>query len=222
MRISCYGSQQQYMNSCKTWGDKTLSRNPLKTGWGVHCSTLINSISDSPLYSMSTLNIYVGDWSTFIHTLFQQIVSKHLPRAWYWIRGIQQCARQMKLLSSCNIYLNEGLCWTNKLKNRWIYQKKNKQYPGHSEWFYSPESVVIHKNHHIICYVCVCVWKLLSLCDPMDWSPLGSSLHGILQARTLEWGSIPFSRGSSQPKNRTQASHIAGRFFTIWATREAL
>ena len=95
-------------------------------------------------------------WSTFIHALFQQIVSKHLPCAWYWVRGIQQCTRQMKLLSSCNVYLNEGLCWTNKLKNRWIYQKKNKQYPGHSEWFYSPESV-IHKNHHIICYVCVCV-----------------------------------------------------------------
>ena len=45
---------------------------------------------------------------------------------------------------------------------------------------------------------------------------------GILQARILEWVAMPSSRGSSQPKNQTQVSHIAGRFFTVWATREAL
>ena len=55
----------------------------------------------------------------------------------------------------------------------------------------------------------------------MDCSPPGSSLHGILQARLLEWVAIPFSRGSSQPWDRTPVSCIAGRFFTIWATREA-
>ena len=48
----------------------------------------------------------------------------------------------------------------------------------------------------------------------------GSSAHGILQARTLEWV-VPFPRGSSQPRNQTQVSHIAGRFSTICATREA-
>ena len=46
----------------------------------------------------------------------------------------------------------------------------------------------------------------LTLCDPMDCSPPGSSVHGTLQARILEWVSIPFSRGSSQSKDRTQAS----------------
>ena len=46
--------------------------------------------------------------------------------------------------------------------------------------------------------------------------------HGILQARILESVAIPFSKGSSQPMGQTQVSHIAGRFFTIWATREAL
>ena len=45
---------------------------------------------------------------------------------------------------------------------------------------------------------------------------------GILQARILEWAAIPFSRELSQPRDRTQVSRIAGRFFTIWATREAL
>ena len=46
-------------------------------------------------------------------------------------------------------------------------------------------------------------------------------VHGILQARILESVAIPFSRGSSQLRDQTQVSHIAGRFFTIWATREA-
>ena len=62
----------------------------------------------------------------------------------------------------------------------------------------------------------------LTLCIPMDCSPPGSSVHGILQTRTLEWVAISSSRGSSRPRDQTQVSHIAGRFFTIWATREAL
>ena len=61
----------------------------------------------------------------------------------------------------------------------------------------------------------------LTLCDPMDYSPPGSSIHGIFQARVLEWVAISFSRGSSWPRDRTWVSHIAGRHFTIWATREA-
>ena len=47
------------------------------------------------------------------------------------------------------------------------------------------------------------------------------AVHGILQARILEWVAVPFSRGSSQPKDRTQVSHIAGRFSISWAIREA-
>ena len=53
-----------------------------------------------------------------------------------------------------------------------------------------------------------------TLCDSIDYT-----VHGILQARILEW--VPFSRGSSQPRGRTQVSPIAGGFFTSWATREA-
>ena len=48
-----------------------------------------------------------------------------------------------------------------------------------------------------------------TLCDPMDYT-----VHGILQARILEWVALPFSRESSQPRDRTQVSHIAGGFFT--------
>ena len=61
-----------------------------------------------------------------------------------------------------------------------------------------------------------------TLCDPVDCSPPGSSLHGILQARVLEWGAISFSRGSSRPRDRTRVSRIGGRRFNLWATREAL
>ena len=55
----------------------------------------------------------------------------------------------------------------------------------------------------------------------MDCSQPGSSVHGILQARILEWVAILFSRGSSQPRDWTQVARTAGRIFTIWATREA-
>ena len=58
-------------------------------------------------------------------------------------------------------------------------------------------------------------------CDPKDCSPPGSSVRGISQARTLEWAAVSFSRGSSQPRNRTQVSCIGGRRFNLWATREA-
>ena len=54
-----------------------------------------------------------------------------------------------------------------------------------------------------------------TLCNPMNYR-----VRGIFQARILEWVAIPFSRGSSQPRDRTQVSHNAGRFFTSWATRE--
>ena len=73
-------------------------------------------------------------------------------------------------------------------------------------------------------YVCVSVsvtQSCLTLCDRMDCSPPGSSVHGILQARMLECVAMPFSRGSTWPRDWTQASFIAGRWFTSWAIREA-
>ena len=60
-----------------------------------------------------------------------------------------------------------------------------------------------------------------TLCDPMDCSLPGSSVHGIFQARILEWVSISFSRGSSRPSDRTWVSRIVGRYFTVWATSES-
>ena len=57
-----------------------------------------------------------------------------------------------------------------------------------------------------------------TLCYPMDCSPPGSSVHGILQARILEWVAISFSKGSSRPRDQTQVSSIAGRRFNLSAT----
>ena len=69
---------------------------------------------------------------------------------------------------------------------------------------------------------CVCVAHLCpAICNPMDCGSPGSSAHGILQAGILEWVAFPFSKVSSQPRDQTCISCIAGRFFTSWATREA-
>jgi len=54
-----------------------------------------------------------------------------------------------------------------------------------------------------------------TLCEPMD-----NTAHEILQARILKWVAFSFSRGSSQPRDQTQDSHIAGSFFTSWASKE--
>ena len=78
---------------------------------------------------------------------------------------------------------------------------------------------------------CICpIWKFLkvkvaqsclSLCYPMDCSLPGSSVHGIFQARILEWVAISLSRGSSRSRDRTLVSCIGVSFFTSWATRES-
>ena len=71
--------------------------------------------------------------------------------------------------------------------------------------------------------VCVCAqWfqSCLNLCNPMDCSPPGSSVHGILQARILEWVAMPSSRGSSGPRDQTWISCTAGRFFTTEPPRK--
>ena len=59
-----------------------------------------------------------------------------------------------------------------------------------------------------------------TLWDPMDCSPPGSSVRGILQTRTLEWAAMPSSRGSYQPRDQAQVSRVSGGFFTIWVTSQ--
>ena len=85
-----------------------------------------------------------------------------------------------------------------------------------SDWNWRKEGKPLdHSNESEVAQLC------LTLCDPVDCSPPGSSIHGILQARILERVAISFSRGSSRPRDWTQVSSIAGRWFNLWATREA-
>ena len=80
-------------------------------------------------------------------------------------------------------------------------------------------------SYHQVLFVCVLVAQsCLTLCDPMDHSPWGSSVHGIFQARILEWVVISFSRGSFWPWDRTRVScvsYIFRRILHHWATGEA-
>ena len=69
--------------------------------------------------------------------------------------------------------------------------------------------------------VLCCAQSCLTSCNYTDCSPPVSSVHGVFQLRILEWVAISFSRGSSRPRDRTQVSHIGGRRFNLWATREA-
>ena len=67
----------------------------------------------------------------------------------------------------------------------------------------------------VVVVVALVTQSCSTLCDPMDCSLPGSSVHGILQARILEWVAMISSRGSSPPRDVTQVSHITDRIFTI-------
>ena len=83
-----------------------------------------------------------------------------------------------------------------------------------ANWLRQIWSVSVQKVKVLVSYSC------LTLCNPMD--PPGSSVHGILQTRILEWVAFLFSRGSSWPRDRTWVSCTACRFFTIWAPRKPI
>ena len=85
------------------------------------------------------------------------------------------------------------------------------------------DQVLICLSRSLCVCVCVCVCVLVALSCPTlrshRLSPSRLLIHGILQARILGWVAIPFSRGSSRPRDQTRVSRIANRFFTIWVTR---
>ena len=83
-----------------------------------------------------------------------------------------------------------------------------------ANWLRQIWSVSVQKVKVLVAYSC------LTLCNPMD--PPGSSAHGILQTRILEWVAFLFSRESSWPRDRTWVSCTAGRFFTVWAPRKPI
>ena len=94
-----------------------------------------------------------------------------------------------------------------------------------NQLYFKKINVKEHTVKSVLVTFCHCKSEVaqscLALCDPMDYSLLGSSIYGTFQARILEWVGISFSRISSQPRDWTRVSHIVGRCFTLWATREA-
>ena len=105
-------------------------------------------------------------------------------------------------------------------------------YLSFSFWLPSLTMIISRSIHvaanGIISFLFMAEWvsevtqSCLTLCDPMDYSLPGSSVHGIFQAIVLEWIAISFSRGSSQPRDRIQVSRIVDRHCTVWTTREVL
>ena len=125
---------------------------------------------------------------------------------------------------------NGALGWLRKYNHfvSTITLQEPKQFPTNTSFKFSLIPEQSHcRQSPTRRWFCVFTVKMLvdqscqTLCNPMDYSPPGSSAHGSLQASIQKWVVIPFSRGSSQSRDWTQVSHIVGRFFTIWATRKA-
>ena len=149
--------------------------------------------------------------------------------------GIWQ--RDRKLLGNLILYASgvwlQNLCRTGEIDS-WRAQTKPCVKPGPRRKEQWPHTCLCHHTNMLICksinmHECVYTYtkvkvlvtqSCLTLCDLLDCSPPGSSVCGILQAGVLEWVAMPLSRGCSQPTNQTWFSHVAGRFFTIWATRK--
>ena len=120
---------------------------------------------------------------------------------------------------TCRVYKGEQGGWESNNCFTRILLKKALGTDSRRETSYITHT---HKISHIYMHTHTCSnsstvsHSVMSLCDPPDCSLPGSSIHGNLQARILKWVAIPFSRWSSWPRDWTQVSPIAGRFFTNW------
>ena len=83
-----------------------------------------------------------------------------------------------------------------------------------------PQESLITRQTMVSLVKVLVIQSCLTLCDPMDCNPPGSSVPGILQARKLDWAAIPFSKESFQPRDWTRVPCIASGLFTVWATRD--
>ena len=122
-----------------------------------------------------------------------------------WSRGCKVIYTMYPSRSCCIPLGVYSLSPASLASPRWVLELLCKETGSSGGWWY------VHAKSVQSCW---------TLCEPTDCSLPGSSVYGILQARILEWIAIPFSRGSSQPRDRTLVSCIAGRFFNIWATEK--
>ena len=161
-------------------------------------------MSGSSVFSKSSLNF----WKFSAHVLWKpglKDFEHHLASMWNeW-----NCAISSNILWHCpSLGLEWKLTFSSPVSKCWVFQIC---------WHTKCSTLTALS----FMYVKVLVAQLcLTLCNHTDCSPSGSSAHRILQERILEWVAIPFSRGSSQPRDQTRFSCIIGRFFTVWVTRE--
>ena len=93
--------------------------------------------------------------------------------------------------------------------------------PVQQSWWVTVGATGRREQHHINKrHACLAAQSCPTLCNSFACSPPASSVHGIFQARILEWVAISYLRGSFWPRDQTQVSCIVGTFFTMWATRE--
>ena len=131
-----------------------------------------------------------------------------MSSAWRYTEGIMVFHHgNFCLIEIRELPVGLGFHWDSEGRGGWIRRQKGQGVPS-SLWKGKAKAIVAQ--------------SCPTLCDPTDCSPPGFSVHGILQARILGWVAIPFSRGSSWLSDRTWVSHTAGKFFTIWVTRETL
>ena len=129
------------------------------------------------------------------------------------------------------IYFKKKLAWKKVVAFSWIWTlyfwtaHQRYSWGGLRQASLFPTRALILVLNPLSASLWVCAQSLqlcLTLCSPMDCSPLGSSVHGLLQARILEWVAMPSFVGSSQPRDQTHVFCLAGGLFTHWATWETL
>ena len=163
----------------------------------------------------------------FAHTsvvIFTSWVYNYLAMCLYQTESFDKIATEstQHIPAICFVFSTD-VCWMN----RWTtYCSVVFQSQKAVHFINVTESQKSGHTHKTSVTHCCAVLDLVAqscptLCNPMGCSPPGSSVHGVLQARMLEWVAVLFSRGSSQPRDQTQVSRIAGGFFTPWVTREA-
>ena len=174
-----------------------------------------------------------GLWRVFSNTTIQKdpffgtrLSSQSNPHIHTWPLEKPRCHinDRMGLFEHMPDLDSAHCCWNHKSKDSFLhvmYQEPQLLWPRlestqsiqYRPWYwYTAVGAVL----------CLVAQSCLTLCNPMDGSLPGFSVHGILQARKQEWVAMPSSRESPQPRDQTQVSRIAGGFFTVWGTREAL
>ena len=173
-----------------------------------------HSVSSSHSYSSS---LRAQDWGQLPHCCLLESLCKPLRDPVYiWEPGHTVPDLRARLSISLLVWSNPWQEGSHNLSVYWEGLRCIFRYI-----YYNPEHLLSWDSGVLFVKAQVLVdQSCLTICNPMNCSPPGSSVHGILQARILEWVAIPFSRGSSQTRDQTQVCCIAGRFFTIWATRE--